>query len=629
MAQYLSGILDNFIRKEWHRRTDSDETVASCQLAIRNGLFLLITLILFRIEKILLFKVHLDAQGWITAFVPEIGSVLVIEALLAIVAIAIGSIGYKVWKGVFYGSHVLLYILAVVEHQFLIKTGTQIDVLLITYSAQHAGELFGVVSSGIDTGLVIRILLALACFGLGVKSNPPKWVPNTIVPIFLVTALLVGPVLIMLARPAGGTGTPFSTRIFVDFFLPLKKDRLEEIATTIRPHKIYEPPRVLLTSPGPRPNIILLILESTRAAVVPPYRETTTNIQTPFFSKIAREGIVFENVYTTVPHTSKALVGILCGMYPRLIQPISESEESPLPLRCLPHLLKEIGYRTKFLQTAKGEFENRPGLVRNVGFDSWLAQENFPDTFQKTGYFGMDEFAMIEPATRWAAQTPGQPFFLTILTVSTHHPYQSPGMDGWPKPGEEFQGYLRAIQHLDRFAGTLYAEFSKRNLLDDTVVIVVGDHGEAFGEHYRMQHDVVPYEEGIRVPLYLHGPDWVGPARHIDGLRHHVDLLPTILELVGIQWEGKLPGESLLTSSGHPFVVSSCWYTDFCMALRQENWKFIYHFGRKTPEVFHLGQDPRETINRIQNIPMDLEETAWKNMLTLKASVDRYYTNPR
>lgn len=603
----------------------SEELFPSPHLALRHGLLLLFTLFAFRLEKVFFIQLNLGIEEWAITLLPELGTVLLFEVLLLTFACIFKSLGSRVIRIVFHSSHALLYVIAVVEHQFLIKTGTQIDISLISYTTQHAGELSSVVSSGADAGLMIRIIVAVSCFLLGCQITPRQVIPSRLRPAFVVMAIIISPFLIVLSQPPGGTGTPFSTRIFVDFFFPLFKQRVAEAGTLVSAQPIYDPPTLLDTHPKRQPNIILFVMESSRADVFSSYSPGKEKAHTPFFSQLAKKGHLFENVYTTVPHTSKALTGLLCGMYPRLKQPISESEPTSLPLRCLPHLVQELGYRTIFFQTAKGEFENRPGLLKNMGFDSWQLQENMSDTYQEVGYFGLDEFAMLEPAVHWIESNKAQPLFLTLLTVSTHHPYQVPGMSEWPETGAEFSSYLEAIAYQDQFAHTFYKKLENKGLLDNTVLIFVGDHGEAFGEHYRKQHDVVPYEEGIRVPLLVYGPEWLGPIGSRDGLRHHIDLMPTILEFLGVQYQGRLPGKSLFSSEGHQYVVSSCWYTDYCLALRQENWKFIYHYGRMTPEAFDLVTDPYETINRINEVPPVLETQAWHNMLQLKASVDGYY----
>ena len=625
MAPPSSAFIQSPFGKFLGHHHDPDWTAKWTNLAIRNGLLLLATLFIFRLEKIFLFQVVLTPIGWLAIFLPEIGTVLFLESLLLLGIFWGGSPTSRLPRIGFYLAHGLLYLIALIEHQFLLKTGTQVDATLITYSARHAQELAGVLGSGFDSGLFIRIIVAACCFALGFTENPHPILTKRSLPYFLCSTFLFFPVSLLSAQSSGGTGPPFSSKIYFDFFVPYNKNILAHIEPSISPNVLYEIPELTSTTTTQRPNIVLLILESTRAQVVPPYQTPSQEIRTPFFSKLSQEGLVFDSVYTTVPHTSKALVGILCGMFPRLTQPIQESTNNPFPLRCLPDLLQEVGYRTTFMQTANGKFENRPGLLTNLGFQSWSLQEDFIGDYQKVGYFGMDEFAMVDPAISWAKENPEQPFLLTFLTVTTHHPYQTPSMEEWPKPGDEFQAYLEAIEHLDHFASTVYQKLQEAQLTDNTLFIIVGDHGEAFGEHYRMQHDVVPYEEVIHVPLYMYNPQLLGKPRQVKGLRHHIDILPTILEVLGMEWKGQLPGKSLLTTEGHPFVISSCWYTNFCLALRTEHWKFIYHYGRMTPEIFNLAEDPHETSNLVSTVSATTQDDAWKQLLSLKVSVDHYY----
>jgi phosphoglycerol transferase MdoB-like AlkP superfamily enzyme len=318
---------------------------------------------------------------------------------------------------------------------------------------------------------------------------------------------------------------------------------------------------------------------------------------------------------------------MLCGMYPRLEMPIIETLDGNLPLPCLPALLARAGYRTAFLQSASGRFENRPGLVRNLGFEhgAFLETLERDGRFARTGYFGLDEFAMLEPAVSWAAGGGEEPYLLTVLTVTPHHPYEVPGERGaWR--GESLAQYRAAIRHQDRFLGALLGALGARGALDDAVVFVVGDHGEAFGEHGRLQHDAVPYEEVVKVPLLVLGPESrVGPPRRIGGLRHHVDLMPTVFRLAGIEWRGRLPGEDLFSGDGHARVIASCWYSDYCLAMREGDRKTVFHFWRRPTQVFDLGDDPGELVDLASSLEAREVRAAERSMLAFKRSIDAFY----
>jgi hypothetical protein len=406
----------------------------------------------------------------------------------------------------------------------------------------------------------------------------------------------------------------------------LRGSRAPADLPTIPPEDLYRSPEFVAAGERP-PDVVLVILESTRTDVVPPYAPPDRWDRTPALAGLAEQAVVFDAAYASVTHTSKALIGLLCGMYPRLEMPIVETLAGNLPFACLPELMSRAGYRSAFLQTASGRFENRPGLIRNLGFGqaAFLETLDRGGRFEHTGYFGFDELAMVEPAADWAAGGGEEPYLLTLLTVTPHHPYEVPGeRDDWR--GESLEQYLAAIGHQDRFVGELIAALRRRRALDDAVVVVVGDHGEAFGEHARLQHDAVPYEEVVRVPLLMLGPEErIGPPRRVGGLRHHVDLLPTLLGLAGIEWRGRLPGENLFASDGHPRVIASCWYTDYCLAMREADRKVVFHFWRRPTEVFDLGSDPEERHDLASELPSSELLVAERRLLTFKQSVDDFH----
>jgi arylsulfatase A-like enzyme len=603
---------------------DSSRTRAS----LINGGLLLLLLFGFRLETAFVLRLDLGLSDWMLSFLPDVAAVVFVELLLVLVAASTPHrAADAAWRFAFAPVHVLLYVIALVEQQFFLHTGTHVDLDLIAYTFANLGNLHSLLGTGMDLGLIPRAAAAGLCFGLGwsqVRSANAE--PFTLSPA-LAGLTLIGSLGIVAATPEpDGPAASLSNGVFADFFEFGAGRTGAERSTWLDVHieSIYEPPSLDSRGAARRPDVVLLVLESMRADIIGPHARPGEPKLTPFLDRFAREALVYETVYTTVPHTSKALIGILCGMYPMLVMSIVESVPGQLPVVCAPQLLREIGYRTAFMQTALGEFENRPGLAENLGFEKWIVQEDLAGDYEQTGYFGMDEFAMLEPALAWLAEKKSQPSFLTLLTVSTHHPYQTPGM---PAPGydEAFDGYRRAVQHVDRFAQAIYEGMKSTGALENTVFIIVGDHGEAFGEHTRRQHDVVPYEEGIRVPLLIRGPEWLGPPRRISGLRSHIDLLPTLLELLDVRWSGLLPGLSLLSSDGHESVLASCWYDDHCLAFRKGDLKYVFHYERKPSEVFDLSTDPHELRNLADDMPQAMRDAVERKMLTYRFSIDANY----
>jgi arylsulfatase A-like enzyme len=356
---------------------------------------------------------------------------------------------------------------------------------------------------------------------------------------------------------------------------------------------------------------------------------------TPFLGKLAAEAVRVEQAYAVVPHTSKALIPIQCGVHPKITTAIQEANPGGIPAACLADLLKDQAYATAFIQPAEEGFERRRGLVANFGFETFMGKESLPaDGFEESSYFGYEDDSMLEPALHWVDGQSG-PFFLTVLTLTAHHDYRLPR--SFPRRSyvreEPLNRYLNALAYTDRFLERLYTGLQERDLVSNTLFVIVGDHGEAFSEHGRTEHDNVLYEEGIGVPLLLLGAGLESMrGRVVGGLRETSDIVPTVLEVLGYETRGgNLQGRSLLSSPGHERLFFSCWYTRQCLGLREGPIKTLYHYERLPPEVFDLSKDPQERENLaggivpLESVAANVERLkAWKreNNALYRAHVD-------
>ena len=396
--------------------------------------------------------------------------------------------------------------------------------------------------------------------------------------------------------------------------------------------------KFLPTEDTKRHNVVLIVLESTRAKSIGLYGSNHNTM--PYLESLAKKGRWAKQAYTTVPHTSKALVSIHCGAYPKIVTPIEEAQNGALPDGCIAKVLKEQGYATAFFQPAQEGFERRHTLVRNFGFDMFQGKESLPNKskFHESSYFGYEDNIMIEPSLKWVDQQK-EPFFLSYLTLTAHHDYTVPRGFETKKyvDDEEVNKYLNTLAYTDRFVEQVVEGFKKRGLLEKTLFILVGDHGEGFREHGRTEHDNVIYEEGLRVPLVLFGAGVPSDGQAIKGLRQHIDILPTVADALGYKMHGgQSPGISLLNDDGHEELFYSCWYTKFCMAHRQGSKKTIFHYKRRKPQVFDLSDDPDEKNNLARSDGVDStiidKLKAWKFKTNqryeayLKRRKDRFVT---
>ena len=350
----------------------------------------------------------------------------------------------------------------------------------------------------------------------------------------------------------------------------------------------------------PRYNVVLFIFESLNwksSDVYMPGLGTT-----PFLAQMAQNGQIIEHQYTVVPHTTKAVVPINCGIYPYLDTRPIEATPGILPRRCLAHILRSQGYQTAFFQPA-ANFEERHQLVANMGYDVYRGLNDLPqEGFEETNYFGREERMMLQPSMEWVDEARQEgPFLLTYLTLSTHHNYVTPQSFPYTEYDVEDvdqRNYYNAVHYIDTFLQEVHDEFDRRGLLDSTLFVIVGDHGEAFGEHGGRQHDLIMWEEGLRSFGMLYAPGNLPPGR-ITGARSHLDIVPTVVDFLGLELtRGSFVGTSLLKPLAEDRVLyHSCWFRRRCLAMHEGLHKTIYHYGMRQDESYDNSIDPYDERN--------------------------------
>ncbi len=348
-------------------------------------------------------------------------------------------------------------------------------------------------------------------------------------------------------------------------------------------------------------NVALIHLESVRAQSVTPYNEELKT--TPFLNELAESSLLAERAYTIVPRSSKASVSVNCGIDPPLY-PGPEFEPGGIPVRCLPGLLKEQGYRTVFFASTSNAMDNFGNVAEGFGYEEFYPSESMDtEGFQVTNTFGYEEDIMLEPSEEWLrAYGHDKPFLVEYFTGTGHYGYECvPNRYGTEdfSEDEELNRYLNCLRYLDIFLQSLFDQYKKLGLYEDTIFVIFGDHGEGFGEHDRLLHGDTIYEEGLRVPLLIHDPKRFQNGERVEGLASQIDILPTVVEMLGYEIKnGQYPGYSLL----HPLpedrtLMFSCISYRKCLASIRGFEKYIYHYEDQPEEVFNLSEDPLEKHN--------------------------------
>lgn len=395
----------------------------------------------------------------------------------------------------------------------------------------------------------------------------------------------------------------------VGFLEPkLARDGLIHLLITIP--SSYNPPRAnrknfqqlkSIRDPKRKLNVAVIIMESTG------YLGTSLGgvfETTPFLERMSRRALSATNAHVAIPYTSKALHAILCGVPPFDGPYIEEARAEGVPWRCLPSILAEHGYHTVFFQTAYEHDESGKQMAKNLGFSKFVSGDQLDsEGFTTLNYFGEEDAVLVEPI-KATMQEIEPPWLLTILTNTPHHNYGVvEGYDANYTDNEIKNRWLNNIYYQDEVLEEIVDNLGE-DVLADTVLVFVSDHGEAFGEHHRRVHSGVPWAEVTRIPLLLIAPGL--EPRKVDVPASQVDVMPTILDLLGA-W----PSEPWTPR----VIAGQCLTPEQCGFAVDENYHWVYLY--EYDELLRYGRnDPLQLRPmRAKNPPILSKIRGWRRAL--------------
>jgi arylsulfatase A-like enzyme len=267
--------------------------------------------------------------------------------------------------------------------------------------------------------------------------------------------------------------------------------------------------------------------------------------------------------------------------------------------------LKAKGYRTALFMSGDLAFQSVDKFVAKRGFDKIADINNIGcsgaryvgSTSEWRNLDTMDDRCTVKAVMSWFDQPSPQPSLAIFWTGNTHWPYFSKPE---PRPGEFSQNerlnrYLGALRTSDAAIGAMLDELTRRKALDDTLVIVLGDHGEAFGEHGFKAHGNTVFEEEVHIPLLIINGAIKG--RSFATLGALSDLSPTILHLIGADPEPSWDGRSLFDPNRSGQVMLFAPNHQLSVGFREKDRKYIYETNSGLSRVFDLTNDPAERNN--------------------------------
>lgn len=268
-----------------------------------------------------------------------------------------------------------------------------------------------------------------------------------------------------------------------------------------------------------RPNVIIILIESFTANVV----EVLGGKQgvTPNFNELSKEGILFDNFYATGDRTAKGLIGVLSGYPCQTQRSIIQYPSKTQKLSFLSKELESIGYNTSFVYGGDADFSNFRSFLTNAGFGHITSEDDFSDDLNNSKWGVPDQYLFEQAQRELDTISTDRPFFKTLLTLSSHEPFDVPLK--YIQGEDEESLFLNSCYYTDKYLGE-FIEYSKQQpWWDNTVIIITADHGHRLPGKIGAQ-----VKERFRIPLL-----WLGGAIKKDTVIHtisgHTDIANTLL----------------------------------------------------------------------------------------------------
>ena len=371
----------------------------------------------------------------------------------------------------------------------------------------------------------------------------------------------------------------------------------------------------------PNCNVIVILIDTLRADHLPCYgyeRNTAPNI-----CGLAEEGFLFQNMFSNSPSTKASVASLFTSMLPSQHKSIHNEDVLSDEVTTMAEILAEHGYHT---YAVNGNPVIKTKFNYDQGFATW--KDNITRTTKRNRVI-FDSLGSYE-----------QPFFLYLHYMDPHSPYTAPTsyyrffngdydgsvtgagpydvsyFENRPDELEQLRNfYDNEIRFVDHRIGELFERLREAGLYEDSVIILLSDHGEMFLEHGSFEHSNGVYTEVIDVPLIIRPPNQEKIV--VETPVQTVDILPTLLSMLGIDVDHRFMGRPIFSLIGsdetRPIFSEQqrrcCGQTRFAeKALIMGNYKLIKQLAKTNVHLlFDMRKDPMERVNLIDSAPNAIE----------------------
>jgi arylsulfatase A-like enzyme len=440
-------------------------------------------------------------------------------------------------------------------------------------------------------------------------------------------------------------------------YRPEERIKADDIRIIQRP--IISMEKYLATArPTHRWNVIILVVESLRADQLRAYGSSRDVM--PTVDGLSLESRIFLNAYTHSSHTDYATVTPFSSHYPLRSKTSYVYPEKPSYPRVLIYdVLKALQYHTAMFSSSNEFWGGMINFLQTGNIDRFFHAANFKgpsyvmqgdagfaDWTRETKHAGsVDDRYTVSEAIQWIEGVKREPFFLGLNFQSSHLPYVVPR--DFPRrfgpakldftirfahfPQEKIEIvkdiYADSLAYVDAQIARLFEYLKSKGMWDNTIIVLTGDHGQAFYEHGFASHASAIFDEVMKVPLVIRAPQ-VKPGTE-DRLAQHVDIAPSIVGLLGLPGHPSFQGIDLLNTAPDPkrsaYMVAQTPLAYQYGIVRADH-KLIYDERESRYSLYDLVADPGEKTDLAPAQPALVQDLA-KRLQTWRTLQIEYYAD--
>ena len=323
-----------------------------------------------------------------------------------------------------------------------------------------------------------------------------------------------------------------------------------------------------------KPNVVVILMESMSARLMDTFGHGRH--LTPTLDSLYRHSLAFTHFYSAGIHTNHGMTATLYSFPALMFRNLMKGTVTP-HRQGIATVLKRQGYSNAFFMTHEAQYDNMKAFFSTNGYDDIYSQESYPKS-EVVNSFGVSDHFLFQYALQRLnekART-GRPLMATLLTISNHPPYVIPSWFHARSKEKEDQ----IVEYADWCVGDFLRRASREPWYDNTIFVIQADHGKLVGQ----SEGELP-ESYNHIPLIIFGPGV--PQMQYDGLGTQVDVMPTLLGLMGVSYSYEGFGMDLLRTR-RPMVFYSA---DNQIVARDRHRCFIYNPSMRQSFCYDVAED--------------------------------------